>query len=131
MLLGVLLSQSACAEISVEQGLVDNEDPHPHEIFPGKVGIFSIPSAGHRLRVYVRCVLNGPAGPIKLIFQNFKPSGWAAEVSSFTLNNSPLEVDILGETEVQGKVASYFAFANDDPKRILWHQCYNRNADEQ
>jgi hypothetical protein len=100
------------------------EDSHPHEVRPGTEARFHVPAVGERRKLDVRCTLVGPAGPVRLVFHGIEPSAWARANPRFTVGNKEIGVDIEGVVEPD-RPTPYFAFANDDPARLLWHQCYN------
>jgi len=100
------------------------ENSHPHEVRPGTETRFHVPAVGARRKLDVKCTLAGPAGPVRLLFNGIDPQGWARANPRFTVGAQEFGVDIEGIVE-PGRATPYFAFANDDPARLLWHQCYN------
>ena len=100
------------------------EDSHPHEVRPGTEARFHAPTVAVRSRLDVKCTLAGPAGPVRLVFHGIEPTGWARAHPRFSVGETEFGVDVEGVV-TPGFAAPYFAFANDDTQRLLWHQCYN------
>jgi hypothetical protein len=100
-----------------------NEDSHPHEVQPGAISRFIIQRNDGGGKLDVKCTLSGPVGPVRLIFQGVVPTGWAVSHTEFHIGAQELNVDIEGDVKARG--TAHFDFVNDDPARLLWHQCYN------
>ena len=102
-----------------------NEDSHPHEVLPGAISWFFIGPVTERRTLDVKCTLSGPVGPVRLVFRGVAPTGWAASHARFHIGQAELHVDIEGVVTPDGTGHPFFEFVNDDPVRLLWHQCYN------
>jgi len=125
----VLLALSACQSDEQAQAYITNEDSHPHEVYPGAKARFYVDASGEPARIAVHCTVFGPAAPIKLSFHGITPEGWIVENPTFEVERDPIDIEIKGIVDPNAKPAPYFAFANRDPKRLFWHQCYNRRME--
>jgi len=121
----LILALGACAGAGIHPRVyMVEEDSHPHEVRPGTEARFHVPAVAGPRRVDVKCALRGPAGPVRLVFFGIRPEGWAKRHPVIDVGAKETFVDIEGIAE-PGHGAPFFAFANDDPARLLWHQCYN------
>jgi len=102
-----------------------NEDSHLHEVQPGATSRFYISAAGERRKLDVKCTLSGPVGPVRLVFGGVEPEKWARAHASFSIGEQELNIDIEGAVIPDATGYPFFDFVNDDPDRLLWHQCYN------
>ncbi len=123
------MAYAGCTAVNIQQAYIDNEDSHPHEIVPGDEARFTIPSSISPQKIAVVCTLSGPVGPIVIKSVNFFPTGWAWKTKTFHIGRTPIKVDVRGVTAGGGGITSYFAFFNQDPTGLLWHQCYNYISD--
>lgn len=99
------------------------EDSHPHEVRPGAEARFHTPDVARPSRIDVKCTLRGPVRA-RIVLHGIDATGWALANPRFILGAGEIGVDIEGVVR-PGVAQPYFAFANDDPARLLWHQCYN------
>jgi len=60
-----------------------NEDSHPHEAGPGAAARFFVPNVAERRKLDVKCVLSGPAGPVRMEFKGIQPMGRALAHGEF------------------------------------------------
>ncbi len=104
---------------------MQNEDSHRHEVRPGAAARFYITAVREARKLDVKCGLSGPVGPVRLVFGGLEPQGWAASHARFSIGRQELSIDIEGVVSPGPAGAAYFEFINDDPARLLWHQCYN------
>jgi hypothetical protein len=105
-----------------------NEDSHPHPVHPGGTARFSLEASRLIARMDVKCSLEGedgkPVAAVTLRTQGLTGVQWPFPSRSIRVEQKT-DFDIVARTEPGTDNPAWFEFVNDDPSRILWHQCYN------
>ena len=103
-----------------------NEDSHAHEVRPGEAAKFFVPASPEPHRLDVKCTLTGgQAARVRMAYSGVQPIGWAKKNSVFSPAGEEIDVEIEGTVMSTTDEAGWFAFINEDPTELLWHQCYN------
>ena len=117
-----LIANSAFAD-SVPRAYINNEDSHPHEVFPSRATEFYtvvLKSGGH---VDVKCSLSGAVNQVTIKTFGFELLKWRLPRKPFAIMK-PIEVNVVGQI-TPGTQDAWFRFTNGDARHLLWHQCYN------
>lgn len=121
----IVTATAACSE-PLGQVYMLNEDSHPHPVRPGKAAKIFVPAAPEPRRLDVKCTLSGaPTARVRIAYSGVEPIGWAKQHPVFSLTGGEINVDIEAIVMPATKDAHSFAFVNENPSKLLWHQCYN------
>ena len=107
----------------VPRAYINNEDSHPHEVFPNRTTEFYIDVLKSGGRVDVKCSLSGTVNPVTIKTFGFELMEWRLPRKSFAITK-PIDIDVVGQI-TPGTKDAWFRFTNGDDGHLLWHQCYN------
>jgi hypothetical protein len=122
ILIACLIATSAVAD-PVPRAYINNEDSHPHEVFPGRTAEFYVDVSKSGGRIDVKCLLSGTVGQVTLKTFGFEILEGRLPRKTFAITK-PIEVDVVGQI-TPGIKDAWFRFTNGDAGHLLWRQCYN------